>query len=128
MKTNLASIQWFEELPESCPPSDALDCNGVFYRIANANPADISDFFSQRMLYPSRTFRDVDECTARSLSLFDTKEAAELRLKLPKFRNAHIAEVTLTATDCKIKKTFGPQHYSWWRTTSFDITNTTIIL
>ena len=24
--------KWFEELPDLCPPSDAMACSGVFYR------------------------------------------------------------------------------------------------
>ena len=30
--------KWFEELPDLCPPSDAMACSGVFYRIAEGDP------------------------------------------------------------------------------------------
>ena len=40
--------EWFEELPDQCPPEDAMECNGVYFRIANGNPATSEDFFSQR--------------------------------------------------------------------------------
>lgn len=41
-------MEWFEELPVACPPSNATPCNGIYYRIANGNPATSLDFFSQR--------------------------------------------------------------------------------
>ena len=40
--------KWFEELPDLCPPSDAMACSGVFYRIAEGDPVKSLDFFSQR--------------------------------------------------------------------------------
>ena len=40
--------EWFEELPDLCPPSDAMACSGVFYRIAEGDPVKSLDFFSQR--------------------------------------------------------------------------------
>lgn len=111
---------WYEELPDACPPIDSQNCNGIFYRIANGNPASDKDFFSQRCLQPNKVFEGIDECIVRSLSVFDCIEETERRLKLPKFRNAHIVEVNLSPDDGKIKKTFGNAHFSWWRTKFFN--------
>lgn len=121
-------MKWFEQLPAGCPPNDALECDGIFYRIANANPAVHSDFFSQRKMFPNKVFADVDECIVRSLSVFNNLESTKQRLKLPKFRKAHIAMVSLVNTDGKIKKTFGESHYSWWRSADFDVTKAKVIL
>ena len=44
-------------------------------------------------------------------------------LKLPKFKHANIAVVSLRPMDGKIKKTFKNSHYSWWRSKAFDIKN-----
>ena len=112
---------WFENLPEGCPPSDAEECCGRYYRIASGNPVKACDFFSQRMMQPLKDFGEINACIARSLSLFDTLEAAERRLKLPKFKQARIVSVDLSSEDGVIKKTFGKSHYSWWRTKNFDI-------
>ena len=38
-------VEWFELLPEQCPPEDAQQCDGYYYRIANGNPAQSVDFF-----------------------------------------------------------------------------------
>lgn len=121
--------EWFEILPELCPPEDATVCNGSYYRIANGNPAKSEDFFSQRILQPDKIFQGegIDECVIRAISLFFRKEEAEKRLKLPKFKNAKIALVTLESKDGMIKKTFGNAHYSWWRTTKFDVSQSKVI-
>ena len=86
-------MDWLEELPPLCPPSDAIPCNGHYYRIANGNPAVDSDFFSQRKLQPDKVFigKGIDECIARAVSLFSDISDASRRLKLPKFRQANVA-------------------------------------
>lgn len=63
---------WFEILPEYCPPSDANRCVGTYYRIAQGDPATSADFFSQRKLQPDKVFtgKGIDECIARAISLF----------------------------------------------------------
>lgn len=112
--------QWYEELPLQCPPADAIPANGNFYRIAQDVPTKDNDYFSQRKLNPLKTFEGIDECILRSVSVFSSIEEASKRLLLPKFRNNKIVIVRLTPKDGVIKKTFGPCHYSWWRTKEFD--------
>ena len=121
-------MNWYEQLPELCPPVDAVPCEGTYYRIAKGNPASNGDFFSQRKLQPNKVFTGlgVDECVARSISLFSDINDAIRRLKLPKFRNAQIAAVTLEPKDGVIKKTFSDSHYSWWRSTNFEVSQAKI--
>lgn len=71
-------MNWFEQLPPQCPPSDAMPCNGIYYRIAKGNPVDDSDFFSQRKLMPDKVFTGlgIDECIIRSISVFSDIEDA----------------------------------------------------
>ena len=115
-------MNWYEQLPELCPPVDAVPCEGAYYRIAKGNPASNGDFFSQRKLQPNKVFTGlgVDECVARSISLFSDINDAIRRLKLPKFRNAQIAK------DGVMKKTFSDSHYSWWRSTNFEVSQAKI--
>lgn len=117
-------MNWFEELPTQCPPEDALPANGAFYRIAPGLPTESEDYFSQRLLQPTKTFsgEGIDECVARSVSLFESLEEAKKRLRLPKFRNQKVVVIKLTPKDGVTKKTFGPSHYSWWRSVEFDYT------
>ena len=121
-------MNWYEQLPELCPPVDAVPCEGTYYRIAKGNPASNGDFFSQRKLQPNKVFTGlgVDECVARSISLFSDINDATRRLKLPKFRNAQIAGVTLEPKDGVMKKTFSDSHYSWWRSTNFEVSQAKI--
>lgn len=123
-------MNWFEDLPSQCPPADAIPVNGVFYRIAKGLPTESDDYFSQRMLQPTKGFvgEGIDECIVRSVSLFQSPNEARKRLLLPKFRNQHIVVVELIPADGVIKKTFGPYHYSWWRTKEFDYTKAYIAL
>lgn len=123
------NAEWFETLPEQCPPTDAEQCEGYYYRIANGNPATTEDFFSQRKMQPDKVFKGlgIDECVTRAVSLFSEREEAEKRLKLPKFRKASIALVALEPKDGVLKKTFGMAHYSWWRTKEFNVLQAKIV-
>lgn len=42
------NTEWFETLPEQCPPTDVEQCEGYYYRIANGNPATTEDFFTKK--------------------------------------------------------------------------------
>lgn len=42
-------MEWFEELPVACPPSDATPCNGEYYRIASGKPATSRLLFSKEI-------------------------------------------------------------------------------
>lgn len=121
--------EWFEELPKECPPADSQECNGVYYRVACGNPATSADFFSQRMLAPTKAFMGmgIDECVVRAVSVFAELDDARHLLKLPKFKNAKIAQVNLQPDDGNIKKTFKKSHHSWWRSKSFDVATAKII-
>ena len=79
-------VEWFELLPEQCPPEDAQQCDGYYYRIANGNPAQSVDFFSQRRLQPDKVFKGlgVDECITRAVSLFSDRKEAEKKIEASK--------------------------------------------
>ena len=123
------NAEWFETLPEQCPPTDAKQCEGYYYRIAKGNPATTEDFFSQRKMQPDKVFKGlgIDECVTRAVYLFLEIELAEKRLKIPKCKKASIALVTLEPKDGVLKKTSGIAHYSWWRTKGFNVLQAKIV-
>lgn len=123
-------MTWFEALPPLCPPADAVPAAGIFFRIAKGLPTESEDYFSQRHLQPDKVFvgEGIDECIVRSVSVFDNLDQAKMRLRLPKFRKQTIVAVELEPTDGVIKKTFGPSHYSWWRSTDFNYSKATLAL
>ena len=114
------NAEWFEALPEQCPPTDAKRCEGCYYRIANGNPVTTEDFFSQRKMQPDKIFKGlgIDECVTRAVSLFSEREEA---------KKANIALVILEPKDGVLKKTFGIAHYSWWRTKDFNVLQAKIV-
>lgn len=126
---NKMSNKWFEELPDQCPPDDAVECKGLYYRIANGDPVTSEDFFSQRKMYPDKAFKGegIDECVIKSVSLFSEKSEVMKRMKLPKFKKATIVKIQLTAKDGVMKKTFGFAHYSWWRSKYFNVSQAIIV-
>lgn len=117
-------MNWIEELPESCPPKDAvIPHKESFYRVSLGNPAESSDFFSQRKMQgEDKVFRGkgVDECITRAVSVFSCMDDAQKLLKLPKFKKGCIALVVLDEKDGMLKKTFSASHFSWWRSADFD--------
>lgn len=124
-------MNWSEELPDKCPPAEAVEADGfVVYRLAVKNEFDEEDFKSQRALKPHpHVFKGVDECIARSVSVFNEMQKCVDMIKLPLYKGKFktVLELKLTGNDGQIMKTFtDPNHYSWWRSSSFDISNAII--
>jgi hypothetical protein len=114
-------MNWYEELPFGCPPEEAKLPEGVYFRLGSIPPDD-SDFWSHRRLFPHKKFH-VDECVARSLSVFDTHDAAEhLRQLLPAMRSKPIFQLNLVEKDGLVQQTGkNIHHFSWWRSMDFNI-------
>jgi hypothetical protein len=120
--------EWSEKLPEFCPPDDAFDPDGLtFYRLCDTVPITEGAFKSQRALNPSGEFKGVSECVARSLSVWNNLEDCTNILKLPRHRGKVTMKLELTTNDGLVLQTFKQNHFSWWRTQSFDITSVSII-
>lgn len=113
-------LEWFEELPEACPPQDAFTPNQEkYYRLAENNPPEDKDFHSQRKCAQHAVFKGVPECIACSVSIWKDKERCLNIKKLPRHKNKSVVELTLNREDGLLLQTFKPQHYSWWRSRSF---------
>ena len=123
---NVQNMDWYENLPDSCPPSDAMEPSGEsYYRIINSTQPVNSDFLSYRALNPDKKVF-VSECQAKAISLFTDVESCRVISKLPKFKgkNIYIGELVLTKSDGLIAHTpnkNSTNHYSWWRSEEFDI-------
>jgi len=89
------AIEYAEDLPEGCPPSDAVSLQNRFlFRFVESIPPKERDFWSQRKLFPLKRF-STDECTARACSLMTTLEACANLKKLPTHRNKRIVQIQL---------------------------------
>jgi hypothetical protein len=123
-------MNWTEELIDKCSPDNAFDPDGMtFYRLAKTNPATESDFHSQRKLNPNTNFTNVSECIARSLSIWDDIDKCLNILKLPRHKNKAplVMQLNLVSGDGLVLQTFKANHYSWWRTTNYNVASTPII-
>lgn len=114
-------MTWFETLPPDCPPGEALPPETSYFRLGSI-PPDASDFWSHRRRFRHKVFQ-VSECIARSLSVFNDLEALrQLRRLLPAMRSKPVFQIDLTEKDGLILQTGNdPHHYSWWRSTAFDL-------
>ena len=117
-----ANLEWAEELPPNCPPSDAVRPKGEqYYRLVQRIPPSEQDFWSQRKMHPNKVFNNVSECVARSCSLISTLDVCIEYAKLPNLRNRKIVALVLTPNSGFVKKTSAHRaHYSWWRASCFD--------
>lgn len=124
-------MNWIEDLPSQCPPKEAIEPNNFkVYRLAKKASIDENDFQSQRALKPNRVFNGVNECIARSLSVFNNASKCLNMTKLPPYKKRFkaVLEITLEKEDGLVLKTFkDPNHYSWWRTTNFVLSKSIIL-
>ena len=119
-------MTWYENLPDSCPPKGSITPSGEsYYRLLESETPSEKDFISHRAKYPDKKFH-VSECQAMSISVFKDINSCKTIAKLPKFKDkpAHIARINLQPRDGVIANTpntKNPDHYSWWRSSKFDI-------
>lgn len=112
---------WFEKLLEKCPPGNAFSPKGfTFYRLAISEKPTENDFLSQRALSPTSNFNGVSDCVALSLSVWDDIDKCLNMTKLPRHKGKAVVLLKLKSEDGLVLQTFKPNHFSWWRTKSFD--------
>lgn len=117
----MADQDWYEELPEDCPPKGAgAPATHPHFRVVRSIPPTDCDFVSHRALHPNRAF-PVPECQARAVSLYLIRNSASKILKLPRYKGGSIVSLALPSSAGLTKKTPGkPGHVSWWRQANFD--------
>ena len=123
---------YFEDLASvgiMCPHEDAFlpDGSKVYYRKLKAN-SELNDSFIAPPYNEERAL-EADACIQKSLSVFDNLESlinAVFRTPAGKRKVKQIAVLQLLPDHGVIKKTFGPNHHSWWRSHDFDVSAVTI--
>lgn len=99
--------------PDGCPPGDALDANGVVFRVVKGESPIAADFASH---FESGRMPDAPKCLRCGLSVFQALgDAIHQRQLLPKL-GRFIAQGTLDVEHGKIKltPTRQPTHATWW--------------
>ncbi|MDR3401763.1 MAG: hypothetical protein P4L99_04615 [Chthoniobacter sp.] len=116
----MSENEWAEPLPANCPPAEAKKpTGGTYYRVTQ-NPPREEDFDSFCILFPERVV-PVNECEARSCSLFDELTVVRGLLNFRKNKGKIITRITLPAESGVISKTGRPNHWSWWRRAEFQL-------
>lgn len=123
-------ITWAIDMPQDCPPNDIMvPFEHPFFRLAtSSNAVSADDFLSYAELNPGRDW-GAQLPLAVGLSLIDNEAKARRNLKLPMFRRQKgIIALCLCPTDGVVKQTGAHiSHYTWWRTTNFDINNANLL-
>jgi len=112
---------WKEELPDNCPPDDAISPDGKdLFRLVSSKPPSDNDFDSYKTIYPYKQF-SVSDCQAKSISVLnDLWEIKKIR-KLPIHKNKMIVRLQLERKDGLIKQTGNINHFSWWVSKYFSL-------
>ena len=116
-------MKFREPLPEGCPPvaADEIAETRYVFRLIRSTLPNESDFQSQQVERPDRTFEGVDECRVRGLSVYARLQDAEKRLKMPKMRGRKVCRVRLNAGAGFIQQTGRDSHHTWWPYAAYDI-------
>lgn len=118
----MGDSMYCEELPEACPPLDAVGnpLSNVYRRVDTAAPV-ASDFASHAFLGKEPKF-PVDPCKWASCSFFrDKKKISDISKKLPKPRTFanFIAQLDIPADTGRWKED-KKGHIDFWMYASFD--------
>ena len=113
---------WADQMPDNCPPEEVCISDGdTFYRFTlNEDRVIQDDWKNYLTLYPNRKCSDEMRPYFAGLSLMDSQEAAENKMKLPKMKKLGfkgLAKISLIQEDGVFLPTFGANHDTWWRTT-----------
>ncbi|KTB54965.1 hypothetical protein AO067_20310 [Pseudomonas viridiflava ICMP 13104] len=113
--------EWFEELPDQCPPAQASNREGfICFRLCEGVLPAERDFLSHRTLFPRKVFR-ATECQARAISVYREAKDLDSVLKLPAHKHKNKVKIILGQDDGAVMKTGKDSHYSWWRSKRFDL-------
>ena len=124
------NVDWVGNLPENCPPEDILVPNNeVFYRLLlNKDHFVDNDWKTYIELYPNKKYIGENFILAHGLSILHDGNFNKLK-KLPQLKKFNgIAKIRLNPIEGVIKKSCSStSHYTWWRTTAFNINSAEII-
>lgn len=106
-------MKFSDDLPEKCPPDDAMDASGIVYRIVKNDPPTA---FDMQTHHESGRLLTADPCLRCGLSVFrEQSDAIHQRHLIPKL-GKWIAKAQLTKELGMTKLTKGkePTHTTWW--------------
>lgn len=118
-------MEYFEELPEQCPPGDATSGEFECYRLTSASALCDEDFHSHKKLgkwSPNVNTKPKECCKACAVSVWNSLDKCKDLLKLPSHRGERVIRVIIRPHEGPYKQTGGDRrHFSWWRKKPFCI-------
>lgn len=108
-------MEFPSDWPAECPPSNAENANGDFYRIVKSCPPEDVDFLS--LVELGRRFGKSKACQAHGLSGFTKLEDARHYITLFPKLGSKIAKGNLAEENGKLLVTpnsNSPRHHTWW--------------
>lgn len=107
--------QYADELPDACPPGDALAATGTFYATHRVSPPDASDF---RTAAVRNAFKGQDECKRRGNSVMAALDDARQLCRAHPDVHIFISEGVFEAEHGKLLEDESkryPSHHTLWR-------------
>lgn len=109
---------YFEQLPVSCPPSDAKDIDlGIVWRLVEGVQPKSVDFLSHAAMGKNNTSSATD-CRWASCSLFRTQQSAMAKTKLPRLKG--FKPVGLNLPEGSGQSLVNGMHVDFWRYKEYD--------
>jgi hypothetical protein len=114
LAAKLVAFSFPQDWAPHCPPTDATDAAGTYYRRILTAPPEAKDFRSYVEM--ERKIPIAKTCEARGLSVFVLLEDAKAYAERYPDNGGIIAKANLDYTDGKIKSSprNGNSHATWW--------------
>jgi hypothetical protein len=126
---SLNKSMWKENLPESCPPTNATEIEMQVYRILKNKTPTEEDFIPYSIQYKDN-IRYKKLCVAYAISFFNTREKAKSVLlnSITKGNSIgnYIGEFKLTKQDGRSEITQTSGHINTWLYKSWDLSKFTL--
>lgn len=103
---------WPDYYPKDCPPSEAEEANGTYYRMVHGDPIVDDDFRPVRIENPHRDVRG-KECEACAVSLYGQRDDAIKIRKYPAHRHKLVAIGEITGQGLMVRSRTS-SHVDWW--------------
>ncbi|MFA7122472.1 MAG: hypothetical protein WC212_00315 [Candidatus Delongbacteria bacterium] len=114
---------WKENLPDKCPPIEAIEMNNICYRVLKKNEPSEKDFIP--LFKDSPRYRQI--CQAYAISFFDTYDNAVANfyktLEKGKVLGNYIAEYSVIETDGRQLFNRKNGHISVWFYSTWNLNN-----
>jgi hypothetical protein len=109
----MMSLQFPNDWPADCPPHDAVDAEGIVFRLVKNDPPQDKDVESH---FESGRLPNAPPCLRCGLSVFRERTDADHQRRLLPNLGRWVAQATLQADHGRTKPTPTkiPTHTTWW--------------